>query len=423
MAGKLKLLVRQFDVKTAFLNGTLEENIYMKLPPGFEQSSQVMHLRKSLYGLKQAARTWNKLLTTSLESVGFVQSEVDECLFILKQNANICFIVVHVDDMLAACSSSEMITNVAKQLSSNFELKDLGAVKQFLGIDIHMSQEGFYSINQENYISNIADELQLQNVKPHKYPLDPGYFKIDCQNFLEDNSDYRKIIGKLLYLSANTRPDISASVCILAKRVQKPRKIDMDEALRVVKYVITTKHHVLSLNNKNMNQSLVAFTDANFGECKLDAKSNSGVICFINGAPIIWSSKKQSLVALSTCEAEYYAIVESMKEVIWLRNLLKTFNSYPELPTTVFNDNQSTLNMISSDEYAPRTKYFGVRYHFIRDHVRLGTVNLDYVSTESNIADMLTKPLCGQRLRTLRESAGLLPPQPVSDSNVKSFCK
>lgn len=414
MAGKLKLHVRQFDVKTAFLNGTLEENIYMKLPPGFDQSSQVMHLRKSLYGLKQAARTWNQLLTKSLESVGFTQSKVDECLYVLKQNGHTCFIVVHVDDMLAASSSLDMITSIAKQLSTNFELKDLGAVKQFLGIDIHMSKDGFYAINQESYITNIAEELQVLNVKPHKYPLDPGYFKIECEEFLEDNSEYRKIIGKLLYLSANTRPDISASVCILAKRVQKPRKVDMGEALRVVKYLVTTKNHLLHLNNSNMDTSLIAYTDANFGECKLDAKSNSGVICFINGAPIIWSSKKQSLVALSTCEAEYYAIVESVKEVIWLRNLLEIFDSSPDVSTTILNDNQSTLNMIKNDEYAPRTKYFGVRYHFIRDHIKLGTINLYYVPTEFNIADMLTKPLCGPKLKTLRVSAGLVSPSESS---------
>lgn len=250
--------------------------------------------------------------------------------------------------------------------------------------------------------------MKLEQVKPHKIPMDAGYFKLEDTEFLPDNKDYRKVIGKLLYVANNTRPDVSASVCILAKRVEKPRKVDMNEALRVVKYLITTKNHLLHLNNTTVSQSLAVFSDANFGECQLDRKSNSGVICFINGGAIVWSSRKQSLVSLSTTEAEFYSIVEGIKEAIWLRNLLKIFGDEQNNSTLILNDNQSTLNMISNGDFAARTKYFGVRHHFIRDHIERGTIRLEYCPTDSNIADLLTKPLCAPKLGTLRTSAGIL---------------
>lgn len=348
MAGKLKLHVRQFDVKTAFLNGHLEEEIYMSQPEGFKVGSQVLRLRKSLYGLKQAARSWNIMLKSCLAKIEFTQSDADDCLFIQREGDKECYIVVHVDDMLCVATSADKIDKTFQQLSKYFTLKDLGQVKQFLGVDIHLIN-GFYGINQATYISKMAEELKVENSKPQKFPIDPGYFKLDCNEFLSTNSEYRKIIGMLLYVSTNSRPDISLSVGLLAQRVEKPRVTDLQEALRVVKYLTNTKDFILHLNNIDTHQQLIAFSDANHGECRIDGKSNSGIICFVNGGPIIWSSRKQTLVALSTCEAEYYAITETAKEVIWLNKLLESFNSARHTPTTILTDNQSTISMMEFD--------------------------------------------------------------------------
>lgn len=419
MAGKLNFHVKQFDVKTAFLNGSLDEEIYMKQPEGFEKGEKVLHLKKSLYGLKQAARSWNIMLKGCLDKIGFKQSDADECLFIKKINQELCYIVVHVDDMLFAASSLDTINDAFKELSKDFELKDLGQVNHFLGIDIYKSEKGFYGINQSNYITKIAEELNLDQAKAQKYPIQQGYYKLDCEDLLPSNKTYRKIIGMLLYISTHSRPDISLSVCVLAQRVETPRQLDLDEAYRVVKYLLSTKDHVLHLNNDEIIQSLTAFSDANHAECRIDRKSNSGIICFVNGGPIIWSSKKQSLVALSTCEAEYYAIAEAAKEVIWLRKLLESFDVSYKMSTPILTDNQSTIRMIENGDFMQRTKYIGVRYHFIRDWIEKGLISLRYCPSEYNIADMLTKPLCGPKIQDLRKSAGLLHPSelPSKDTN------
>jgi hypothetical protein len=323
--------------------------------------------------------------------------------------------------MLFAGSNSEIINESYKSLSESFEIKDLGEVKQFIGIDIHKSSDGFFCINQSQYITKIASELGLSQAKSQKYPIHPGYLNMTGEDFLPSNSDYRKVIGMLLYVSTNSRPDISASVCILAQRVEQPRKIDLEEALRVVKYLNGTKDFKLHLNNPDASQHLVAYSDANFGECKLNGKSNSGVICFVNGGPVIWSSRKQTNVALSTCEAEYYAVTEAAKEVLWLKSLLSDFYIESLDPILLLNDNQSCISMISNGDFKQRTKYIGVRYHFIRDWVQRQVIDLRYVATEYNIADMMTKPLNGPKLSTLRTASGLLEPTNESSSRTTSI--
>lgn len=410
MAGKLKLLVHQFDVKTAFLNATLSEEIYVKQPEGFEEGNKVWRLLKSLYGLKQAAREWNQLLKSSLMSCGYTQSEADECLFVKRTQTDVSMIAAHVDDFILASSDQRMIDSTASQLQNFFQLKSLGPVKRFLGVDVKRHSDGHFSINQSQYIDNLAKELRLDECNPSKYPLDPGYYKLEDSKLLETNEKFRRIIGKLLYVSTNTRPDISASVCILAQRTVNPRELDLTEAIRVVKYLVGTKHHELHLNNPAAHQSLVVFSDANFGECRLNGKSNSGIVCFVNGGPISWSSRKQSFVAMSTCEAEFYATSEAVKEAIWLRKLLAESNGPILEPTKVFNDNRASISMITNGNFMQRTKYVGVRSHYIADWIKRKVIDLEHCATEHNTADLLTKPLNSVRINTLRASAGLLPP-------------
>lgn len=409
MAGKLKLHVNQFDVKTAFLNGTLTEELYMKQPEGFEVGNKVWRLRKSLYGLKQAARSWNQLLKTAITSCGYIQSEADECLFVKRTERDISMIAAHVDDFILSSSSQQIINDTARRLQNYFELKNLGPVKRFLGVDITRHSDGHFSISQRQYIEKIAKELKLDGCNMQKFPLDPGYYKLEDEKLLNSNETYRQVIGMLLYVSTNTRPDISASVCILAQRVIEPRALDMAEALRTVKYLIGTKDHELHLNNPASQQSLIMFSDANFGECRLNGKSNSGMICFINGGPISWSSRKQSYVALSTCEAEFYAISEAVKETLWLRKLLAEFTGPITSPTKLYNDNMASISMITNGNFMQRTKYVGVRGHYIADWIKRDVIDLDHCATEYNTADLLTKPLNSVRIATLRTSAGLLP--------------
>lgn len=378
---------------------TMTKEMFMQQPEGFRIGDQVMRLIKSLYGLKQAARAWNILLQSSLNKFGLIQSQADDCLLIKKTPDGVLFLGTHVDDLIAISSSITIINNMAAQLGKDFELKDLGKIKQFLGVQVKRHDDGHFSINQEPYITKIAQKMRLEGCNPQEYPFDSGYYR------LEDNTEYRKIIGKLLYVSTNTRPDISASVAILAQRVENPRKLDLNEAIRTMKYLISTKNHELHLNNANAVQSLTVFSDANFGECRLDGKSNSGVICLVNGGTVSWSSRKQSLVALSTCEAELQAVCEAVKEVIWLKRIIAEFEDTPPAPTIVYNGNQSTINMITSGNLTQRTKYIGFRCHFIQDWIKRGQIILRHCASEHNSADMFTKPRNSVKLNIMRRSA------------------
>lgn len=254
--------------------------------------------------------------------------------------------------MVFASTNVALINETYDQLSKEFALKDLGHIQEFLGIEIYKSDDG-YAINQSKYISKIANELGVGDAKPQKYPIDPGYYGLKCDELLPSNNEYRKIIEMLLYISTNTRPDIS--VCILAQRVEKPHKIDLSEAMRVLKYLNGTKEHRLKLYNEKKPQQLLAYSGANFAECKIEGKSNSGLICFVNGGPIVWKCRKQTNVALSTTEAEYYAITEAAKEVLWLHTLLTDFEIGINNPTIILNDNQSTIAMLTNGDFMQRT--------------------------------------------------------------------
>lgn len=403
MAGKEKLCVRQFDVKTAFLNGNLIEEIYMRQPKGFNKGTKVLKLHKSLYGLKQAARVWNLALHNTLTDIGFVQSKADHCLYVLRKHCKVCYLIIHVDDMLFAATDKAFIEEITCQIMTKFELKDLGDVKHFLGIDVHKSEDGMFSISQAPYIDKIAHEFGQTDANAQKFPLDPGYYKLEDENMLPENNEYRKIIGMLLYISRHSRPDISASVCILSQKLKEPRELDLSEAKRVIRYLKATKHLKLHLSDPATKTILTAFSDANWAEDKNDRKSNTGFICFLFGGAVAWSSRKQDVVSVSTTEAEFYALAETVKEVQWIVQLLRDFKIYLTEPVVIEADSQSCIKFVENEKFSNRTKHIDVRYHFVKEVIGTKLIELKHCPTEFNIADMLTKPLAGTKIKALRE--------------------
>lgn len=202
-----------------------------------------------------------------------------------------------------------------------------------------------------------------------------------------------KLIGHLLYISVNTRPDVSAAIGILAQKVSKPTYEDWNQCKRILKYLKTTSNLKLLLSNKNKDQQLIGYADANWAEERTDRKSNSGRIFFYNGGTIAWSCQKQTLVASSTCEAEYISLSEAAKEAKWLRQLLTDLHQPIEEPTTIFNDNQSCLRLLNDDKFSFKTKHMDTKYKLAKDLVKKGIITSCYCPTEEMIADILTKPL------------------------------
>lgn len=405
VAGVKKFMLKQFDIQTAFLNGNLKEEIYMKQPEGFNSGPDVYRLRKSLYGLKQAARVWNETLTNSLFEAGAKQSLFDPCLFSIKENNDECYILIHVDDILVATNSQHLIDKLENTMNKSFVAKNLGDAKQYLGIKITKSSDGFFEISQPNYIEKIIRENGLENCNPSKYPIDTGYHKLEDKNFLQSNHEYRSIIGSLLYLANNSRPDISVYVSILSRHVENPREVDMIEAKRIIRYLKGTMNLKLKLATMNTEFPIVSFVDADYAEDRIDRKSMSGFLCFVLGGLISWRAKKQGIVTLSTAEAEYVSISEGCQELTWIQNLCKEFGIDTK-DSLIFSDNQSAI-ALTNGKCSHRTKHIDVRYHYVRDLVNDGTVTLDYKATNENLADMLTKPLNSVKLKQLREGSGL----------------
>lgn len=412
VAARRNMIVHHFDAKTAFLNGKLNETIYMKQPRGFDHDdTRVCLLKKSIYGLKQAARSWNTALHKVLVEAGFQQSYNDPCLYSKEIDNQFCYVIVYVDDLIVACSTMKQMQEIEGIFKPHFVMQDLGQINYYLGMQVTNDEHGNFELNQSAYIMKIVSDFSLTDAKPIKTPMEVsyGYGKSDSSQLLENNTKYRSLIGRLLYLSVNSRPDISASVSILAQRVSKPTNEDWNQLKRVVKYLKTTHQLKLKLSNiQSDDLSLYGYADATWADDKIDRKSNSGRIIYFNGGTISWSCNKQNIVASSSCEAEFISISEASKEVKWLRQLLEEMHESIVNPTLIYEDNQSCIELVRDHRFSYKTKHMDTRYKMIRDMVKQKIIECEYCPTEDMIADLLTKPLTAIKHNYLREKCNLL---------------
>ena len=411
VAGKEHLHVYHFDVMTAFLNGDLEETIYMRQPEGFvskESPSKVCLLKKSLYGLKQAARSWNQCIHKVFTDLLFKQSLMDPCLYLYENEYGTTYILVYVDDIIIGSKSTKFIHYIYEKLSRKFKINNLGPIKYYLGMEVKTDTFGNFSINQSQYINKLVCNFGLSDAKISDVPINPAFNKCNDSEALLNNELYQKAIGSLLYLSVNTRPDIAASVALLAQKTQTPSCEDWNEVKRLIRYLKGTLTLQLRLSTQDKDASLIGYVDADWGENRVDRKSHSGYAFFINGGLISWCCRKQSCVSLSTAEAEYIAICEAAKEIKYIYNLLNEMSISVCKPITIMEDNQSCIKMINNEKFNARSKHIDIRYHFVKDLCNSKFIKLEYCSSENNISDILTKPLTKNRLLHLRNYLGLI---------------
>jgi Reverse transcriptase (RNA-dependent DNA polymerase) len=406
LAGKMNYIAKHYDIKTAFLNGTLEEEIYMKQPPGFSNGSKVYKLKKSIYGLKQSAKVWNDTLNNSLLKNGMKRSEADKCLYAMNSGGEVMYLLVHVDDILVIGKNVDFMDKFMTRIGKDFDLKDLGIVKNYLGINVERDNFGNYSICQSNYIEKIINEAGLCDAKESSFPMDVGYYKLDGE-LLNNNDEYRKLIGMLLFVATHTRPDIAASVSILSQKVSNPRNTDMNEVKRMIRYLKGTKYMRLCLSIDDKGNLIQIYSDANWAEDRNNRKSNTGYFCALFGGAISWMCRKQDVVALSSTEAEFIALSETCKEVIWIKRLLKELQINIDQSITILTDSQSSINMINNEKFSNRTKHIDTRYHFIKEAITEKEVCLKYIKTDINVADLMTKPLNSIKMKQFRPMIGL----------------
>uniref|UniRef100_A0A2N9GWX8 Integrase catalytic domain-containing protein n=1 Tax=Fagus sylvatica TaxID=28930 RepID=A0A2N9GWX8_FAGSY len=347
LAVSLNWPLRQLDVKNAFLHGALKEEVYMTQPQGYIDSqhpSHVCKLLKSIYGLKQAPRAWFESFTSQLLHLGFSASTADSSLFIYKNDNIIAYLLLYVDDIVLTSNTPTFLDHLIAQLSKIFDLKDLGQLHYFLGLQVTRTSAGLH-LNQAKYASDLLKKHNMMDSKPAKTPSCPNTrLSLHEGDPLPDPHAYRSLVGALHYLTF-TRPDISFSVHQVCQYMSAPTTIHLAAAKRILRYL----------------RDWAGDPD--------DRRSTSGYLVYLGSNPITWSAKKQPTVSRSSTESEYRALAIASAELCWIRALLKDLGIYLSQPPLLWCDNVSALAIASNPVFHARTKHIEVDFHFVRERV------------------------------------------------------
>nr|GAT45508.1 predicted protein [Mycena chlorophos] len=416
LAAYFDLEMRTVDVKGAYLNGTLKEEIYMRQPEGFRDGSdRVLQLHKTLYGLPQSGREWNEMLDEQFKTIGFSRLVSDRCVYIRWENSGFAIVAVHVDDMAMYATSGDLITRTEDQLASAFTITRLGDAKQLLGMEIHRDRgRKTITITQTNYIRKILAQHGYDIANSAATPMDPNVIleKLpDGKSYPDIKQTYQSMVGALMYAAITTRPDIAYAVQTLSQYSINPGPVHLTAVKHVYRYLRGTinlgitysadgnPHLTMHADHTDVRPPEIAgaepvvFTDADWANNRDDRKSISGFVSTLAGGAISWSSKKQPSVALSTMEAEYIALSHAARENLWLRALFAELGKPPSAPTPIYCDNRGAIDFTFNQRFHGRSKHIDMRHHFIRDHVALGDVSVHHCASADNLADIFTKPL------------------------------
>ena len=405
------LELHQVDIKNAFVQGELEEDVWVEQPPGFTTgpSGMACHLKKALYGLKQAPRAWHSRLHTELLNFGFKPSAADPSLYTYYSKSDFAFILTYVDDILIAAKDLAMVNGVKSFLTSAFTARDLGEAKFYLGI--HLSRDRLaktIKMSHERAIADLATKFDLVGCKPREIPMASGtkLNALDGESLDTSVYHYTTLVGSLLHLMVTTRPDIAFSVGVLSRFMAKPTKEHWLAALGVLRYLVTYPSCGITFGESNSH--LLGFCDADYAADTDTRKSTTGYVFILNGGAITWSSKRQPTVAASTTEAEYISAASATKEALWLRKLLADFKE-PSRPIEIKSDNQGALKLLRNPISSLRTKHIDVAHHFARERVLRGEVSFAFVPTSHMVADALTKALPSPKFAFCRTAMGMKP--------------
>ncbi|XP_061477847.1 ubiquitin-like-conjugating enzyme ATG10 isoform X1 [Rhineura floridana] len=407
LAAMQKMHINHYDIDTAFLHGDLKEEIYMDLPPGsVSQEGFVCKLHKSIYGLRQSARCWNEKLDSVLQGMGFQRCKADPCVYVQRKGTQTNICAVYVDDIMYMYHDQQEEKEFREQLGRQVDTKNLGPVTHYLGTDIVRAEDGSITLSQESKINQIIEECNMTECNVVKTPMVVAFQQNVQETPCTEPEKYRRIIGKLQYLVKVSRPDICNAVSILSRKVEHPSEADWQGIKRIVRYLKGTKTKSLVLTGAKTG-GLECFVDADHAGELSSRKSTSGIVMMWHGSCIDWSSKKQTMVATSSAEAEYVALSQACNELQWFTMLMQDLGMEIQLPITVHEDNQTCIKIATSEDHTKITKHISVRYFHVRDCVQQGFVNLTFCDTNNMVADIMTKPLCEEKFGKLVKRLGM----------------
>jgi hypothetical protein len=395
--------IHQIDVSNAFLHGVLQEDVYMSQPPGFAHPkfpNAVCKLRKALYGLKQAPRAWFSRLSTRLHELGFHGSKSDSSLFILRNTTLVIYVLIYVDDIIITSPNRGAISQLIQDLHSEFALKDLGPLHFFLGVEATWENGGL-RLSQQRYINDLLNKTNMSQAKPIGSPMSSSAVLSKFMgNTMTDPSLYRSTVGSLQYLSL-TRPDIGFAVNKVSQFMQDPRDVHWSAVKRILRYLKGSFDHGLYIH-KDSTSALVAFSDSDWAGCPDDRRSTSGYCIFLGRNLLTWSSKKQPTVSRSSTESEYKALANTTAELIWLQSLFGELGIPLSRAPILHCDNIGATYLTSNPMFHARTKHIAIDYHFVRDRVAAKQLEVKFLSSKDQTADILTKPLATLRFTLLK---------------------
>ncbi len=400
IAAKNSFGLKQADIKTAFLHARVPANakpIYVIPPKGFEcspeQQGKVWRLKAWLYGLRLSPKGWNGTFHDFLLGIGFVQSTADPCLYIL--NAGGVLLLVYVDDILLSGSDEAQVMRVVEQLKERFDTVFLGDAQFLLGMALERNVDaGTIFLSQETYAKAVLDKFGMADAHSTKTPAEPGPISTVEEKVLspEDTSYFRSATGSLLYLSRGSRPDITHSVMVLTKSMAKPGPKAMAKLKRVLRYLKgTTNIGITYTEDADGGDKLTAYADSDFAGDQDKGYSTTGVVLYLAGGPVVWIAKNQTVLAISTFEAEVVALSKACLMVIHFRNLLESLNMKQKQATVMYEDNAGAVAFAKGSKITPRTKHIDVKFHHVRHLEEHNVVEVTYIETNMQRADILTK--------------------------------
>ncbi|GJU12234.1 putative ribonuclease H-like domain-containing protein [Tanacetum coccineum] len=405
-ASFMGFIVYQMDVKSAFLYGTIDEEVYVSQPPGFvdpDHPKKVYKVVKALYGLHQAPRAWYATLSTFLEEHGYRRGTIDKTLFIKKDKKDIMLVQVYVDDIIFGSTRKSWCDEFEALMKGRFQMSSMGELIFFLGLQVKQKTDGIF-ISQDKYVADMLKKFDLASVKTAITPMETKMALTKDEE--ADDVDvhlYRSMIGSLMYLTAS-RPDIMFAVCVCSRFQVTPKTSHLNAVKRIFKY-LKGKPNLGLWYPRESSFDLEAFSDSDYAGANLDRKSTTGGCQFLGSRLISWQCKKQTIVATSTTEAEYVAAASCCGQVLWIQNQMLDYG-FNFMNTKIHIDNESTICIVKNPVYHSKTKHIEIRHHFIRDSYEKKLIRVEKIHTDFNVADLLTKAFDGPRFHFLVVNIG-----------------
>lgn len=410
LAANLDWPLQQFDVKNAFLHGELSEEVYMDLPPGCmipkRHSQKICRLKKSLYGLKQSPRAWFGRFTKSMIAFGYHQSNADHTLFLKRQQGKITALIIYVDDMVVTGNDPNEREALQNYLSKEFEMKDLGPLNYFLGIEVSRSRKGIV-LSQRKYALDLLRETGMSACQPVDTPVEEGLkLYVESDQVPVDKARYQRLVGRLLYLS-HTRPDLTYALSIVSQFMHNPGEQHMNAVIRILRYLKSAPGKGVLFTKNTNHQNIEAYTDADWAGNLGDRRSTSGYFTFLGGNLVTWKSKKQNVVARSSAEAEFRGLANVLCETLWLRLLLHDLGYLSEQPIQLFCDSKAACDIAHNPVQHDRTKHVEVDRFFIKEKLDGRIVELPKIRSEDQLADILTKAVSSRVFLKFLDKLGM----------------